>query len=118
MQPSGDLEITGFALEQPFLRPLLQDIGAQAQVAQRAQYKGAMSFLTEDSLPELQRQNLQRYLDSTVAPIAPAIAGPRNLAPAAVPALIDRPPSRGAQAVQLRLVDPPCNWDGVDELVT
>src|SRR5690606_21704033 len=40
MQPSGDLGVTGFALEQPFLRPLLQDIGARAQVAQREEYKG------------------------------------------------------------------------------
>src|SRR3546814_12039860 len=79
MQPSGELGITGFALQQPFLRPLLDDIGAQAQVAQREEYKGAMSFLTEDSLPEPQRQNLQRYLDSTLAQLVTAVAEARNL---------------------------------------
>src|SRR3546814_18429072 len=100
MQPSGDLDITGLALEKPFLRPRLQDIGAQAQVAQREEYKGAMSFLTEDSLPEPQRQNLQRYLDSTVAQIATAIAGARNLEAAAVRELIDRTPCRGWEEVQ------------------
>src|SRR3546814_7738988 len=79
MQPSGELGITGFALQKPFLRPLLDDIGAQAQVAQREEYKGAMSFLTEDSLPEPQSQNLQRYIDSTLAQIVTAVAEARKL---------------------------------------
>src|SRR3546814_16460900 len=70
-----------------------------------------MSFLTEDSLPEPQRQNLQRYLDSTVAQIATAIAGARNLEAAAVRDLIDRAPSRGSEAVQLGLVDRLGSWD-------
>src|SRR3546814_8096925 len=64
-----------------------------------------MSFLTEDSLPEPQRQNLQRYLDSTVAQIATAIAGARSLEAAEVRDLIDRAPYRGSEAVQLGLVD-------------
>jgi len=63
MQPSGDLGMTGFALQQPFLKPLLEDIGVRAQVAQREEYKGAMSFLTEDFMPAPQRENLQHYLD-------------------------------------------------------
>src|SRR3546814_7227664 len=118
MQPSGELGITGFALQQPFLRPLLDDIGAQAQVAQREEYKGAMSFLTEDSLPEPQRQNLQRYLDSTVAQIATAIAGARNLEAAAVRDLIDRAPYRGSEAVQLGLVDRLGYWAEVEASVS
>lgn len=117
MQPSGDLDITGFALEQPFLRPLLQDIGARAQVAQREEYKGAMSFLTEDALPAPQRENLQRYLDSAIMQIATAIAEARNLEAGAVRDLIDRAPYRGPQAVQLGLVDRLGYWDEVEAAV-
>src|SRR3546814_19170718 len=100
MQPSGDLDITGFALEQPSLRPLLQDIGAQAQVAQLEEYKGAMSFLTEDSLPEPQRQNLQRYPDSTLAQIVTAVAEARNLEAGSVRDLGDGAPYTGQTALQ------------------
>jgi len=117
MQPSGDLGITGFALQQPFLRPLLQDIGAQAQVAQREEYKGAMSFLTEDALPEPQRENLQRYLDSAIMQIATAVAEARNLEAGAVRDLIDRAPYRGRDAVQLGLVDRLGYWDEVEAAV-
>lgn len=117
MQPSGDLDITGFALEQPFLRPLLQDIGARAQVAQREEYKGAMSFLTEDALPAPQRQNLQRYLDSAIMQITTAIAEARNLEARAVRDLIDRAPYRGPQAVQIGLIDRLGYWDEVEAAV-
>src|SRR3546814_3953059 len=77
-----------------------------------------MSFLTEDSLPEPRRQNLQRYLDSTVAQIATAIAGARNLEAAAVRDLIDRAPYRGSEAVQLGLVDRLGYWDEVEASVS
>lgn len=117
MQPSGELGITGFALQQPFLRPLLDDIGAQAQVAQREEYKGAMSFLTEDSLPEPQRQNLQRYLDSTLAQIVTAVAEARNLEAGAVRDLVDGAPYGGQQAVQLGLLDRLGYWDEVEAAV-
>lgn len=117
MQPSGDVGITGFALQQPFLNPLLQDIGVRPQVAQREEYKGAMSFLTEDHLPEPQRENLQRYVDSTIMQVATAVAEARNLETAAVRDLIDRAPHRGSDAVKLGLVDRLGYWDQLEAAV-
>ncbi len=114
VQPSGDLGITGFALQQPFLKPLLEEIGARAQVAQREEYKGAMNFLTEDFLPEPQRQNLQRYLDSALGQIVTAVAEARNLEAGALRDLIDRAPYRGAEAQRLGLVDRLGYWDEVE----
>lgn len=117
VQPSGDLSITGFALQQPFLKPLLEEIGVRAQVAQREEYKGAMSFLTEDDLPEPQRRNLQRYLDSALGQIVTAVAGARNLEAGTLRDLIDRAPYRGAEAQRLGLVDRLGYWDEVEALV-
>jgi len=117
MQPSGDLGITGFALEQPFLKPLLDEYGVRAQIAQREEYKGAMSFLSEEFLPEPQRQNLQRYLDSTLSEIATAVAASRNLEAGALRDLIDRAPYRGAEAQQLGLVDRLGYWHEVESSV-
>lgn len=117
MQPSGDLGMTGFALQQPFLKPLLEDIGVRAQVAQREEYKGAMSFLSEDFMPAPQRENLQRYLDSALLQIVTAIAEARNLEAGAVRDMVDRAPYRGAEAQRLGLVDRLGYWDEVEGAV-
>ena len=114
MQPSGDLGITGFALQQPFLRPLLEEIGVRSQVAQREEYKGAMSFLSEDDLPEPQRRNLQRYLDSSLSQIVTTVAASRNLEAGSLRALIDQAPFRGAEAQRLGLVDRLGYWHEVE----
>src|SRR3546814_7120401 len=76
-----------------------------------------MSFLTEDSLPEPQRQNLQRYLDSTLAQIVTAVAEARNLEAGAVRDLVDGAPYGGQQAVQLGLLDRLGYWDEVEAAV-
>jgi protease-4 len=117
MQPSGDLGITGFALEQPFLKPLLDEYGVRSQIAQREEYKGAMSFLSEEYLPEPQRQNLQLYLDSALGQIVTAVAAARNLQADAVRDLIDRAPYRGEEAQQLGLVDKLGYWHDVESSV-
>ncbi|MEO3429087.1 signal peptide peptidase SppA [Pelagibius sp. CAU 1746] len=117
MQPSGDLGITGFALQQPFLKPLLEEIGVRAQVAQREEYKGAMSFLTEDGLPEPQRRNLLRYLESALGQIVTAVAETRDMEAGTLRSLIDRAPFRGAEAQRLGLVDRLGYWDEVEALV-
>ena len=117
VQPSGELDITGFAMEQPFLKPLLEEIGVTSEMAQRDEYKGAMSFLSEDSLPAPQRENLQRYLDSALSQIVTAAAAARNLEAADLRGLIDRAPFGGAEAEQLGLVDRLGYWDEVKAAV-
>src|SRR3546814_15699187 len=55
---------------------------------------------------------------SSVAQIAKAMAGARNLEGAAVRDLIDRAPYRGSEAVQLGLVDRLGYWDEVEASVS
>ena len=47
IQPSGDLGLTGIAVERLFLRGLLDKVGADFQVAKRHEYKSAAEQLTE-----------------------------------------------------------------------
>ena len=115
MQPSGDVGITGFSLQQPFLRQILQNYGVRAQIGQREEYKGAMAIFTEDRLPEPQRQNLQQFLDSTLGQITRAIAEARNLEAGVVKSLIDSAPHRAPQAETAGLVDQLGYWDQVRE---
>ncbi len=117
VQPSGDGDSTGFAMEQPFLRQLLDEYGVRAQVGQREEYKGAMAMFTETRLPEAQRRNLQRYLDSTLSQIVTAVAEARNLEAGAVRGLIDNAPHRGSDALQRGLVDKLGYWDEASNAV-
>ena len=80
MQPSGDLDLVGFALESPYLRGALDRIGVTPQMAQREEFKGAMNNLTDTSLPEPQRRNLQRLLDSWFEQLSQGVAQGRKLA--------------------------------------
>ena len=50
LQPSGDLGLTGIAVERIFLRGLLDKLGADFQVAKRHEYKSAAEQLTETRL--------------------------------------------------------------------
>ena len=70
MQPSGDLDLTGILLQNPFLRDALDEIGVEPQVGQREEFKGAMNIFTDTSLPEPQRRNLKQLVDSWLAQIA------------------------------------------------
>jgi protease-4 len=47
LQPSGDLGLTGIAVERIFLRGALDKLGADFQVAKRHEYKSAAEQLTE-----------------------------------------------------------------------
>ncbi|MDJ0610416.1 MAG: signal peptide peptidase SppA [Kiloniellales bacterium] len=118
MQPSGDLDLTGFLIQSPFLRDALDEIGVEPQVGQREEFKGALATFTENSLPEPQRQNLQQLLDSLLGQIAAGIAEERALSPEQVRGLIDSAPHMSTASVEAGLVDELAYWDQVDARIT
>jgi len=105
LQPSGDVGLTGFSLQSPFLRGLLDQIGIEPQFAQRGPYKGAAAFMTETVLPEPQRANLQRLLDSSLEQVIQGIASARGLSTTEVAKLIDTAPIDAILAVDSGLID-------------
>ncbi len=111
MQPSGDLGIIGFAFESPFLKNALEEIGVEPQIAERHEYKGAAASLTEDRLPEAQRRNLQRLVDSWLEQWIDGTASARGLSPESVRALVDRGPLNAETGLEARLVDRLGYWD-------
>jgi protease-4 len=117
VQPSGNLDITGILIEAPFLREVLDDWGILPRVAQREEYKGAASFVTDRSLPEPQRENLQRLVDSWSEQIAGDVAQGRGMEAADVLELIDRAPHAAADALDKRLVDRLGYWDEMTDAV-
>ncbi len=114
LQPSGDLDLTGLFLESPFLRGALDKIGVAPRLDQREEFKGVMNLFTDRALPEPQRRNLQRLVDSWLQQIVAAVAEDRGLAPARVRDLIDRGPYLAAEAREAGLIDELGYWDQVE----
>jgi protease IV len=105
LQPSGDLGLTGIAVERVFLRGALDKIGADFQVAKRHEYKSAAEQLTEHGFSPPAREETERMTASVTEQLAGAIAERRKLSREQVSQLIDRGPFLATQAHQAGLVD-------------
>ncbi|HEX2581481.1 MAG TPA: S49 family peptidase [Dongiaceae bacterium] len=62
LAPSGSLGLTGFAVEQPFLRNLLDKLGIEPQMDGRKNFKGALFSLTANAMPQAVRDNLTQLV--------------------------------------------------------
>jgi protease IV len=105
LQPSGDLGLTGIAMERYFLRGTLDQLGVDFQVAKRHEYKSAAEQLTERSFSGPAREATERLAASVTDQLTEAIAERRRLDPAKVRELIDRGPFLAQQARDAGLVD-------------
>jgi protease IV len=105
LQPSGDLGLTGVAVEQFFLRGALDHLGVDFQVAKRHEYKSAAEQFTERGFSGPAREATQRLAASITSQLTDAIAERRGIDPAEVRNLIDRGPFLATQAREAGLVD-------------
>src|SRR5260370_40214093 len=93
LQPSGDLGLTGMALERRFYRGTLDRVGVEFQVGKRHEYKNAADQFTERSFTEPAREATRRVTASIIDQLTDAIAARRKIDPAQARALIDQGPS-------------------------
>jgi protease IV len=105
LQPSGDLGLTGIAVERVFLRGTLDKLSADFQVAKRQDYKSAAEQLTERGFSGPAREATERLTASVTEQMVQAIAERRRLAPDKVRSLIDSGPFLAVQAQANGLVD-------------
>jgi protease-4 len=105
LQPSGDLGLTGIAVERVFLREALDKVGAQFQVAKRHEYKSAAEQFTETGFSGPAREETERLTASITEQLTGAIAERRGLSRATVSELINRGPFLAKQALAEGLVD-------------
>jgi protease-4 len=105
LQPSGDLGLTGIAVERVFLRGLLDKVGADFEVAKRHEYKSAAEQLTETRFSEPARQATERMTESVTEQLVQAIAERRGLTKEKVSELIDAGPFLASRALAEGLVD-------------
>ncbi len=105
LQPSGDLGLTGIAVQNWFYRGALDKLGVEVEVGARGEYKSAAERLTEHGFSQPAREALQRVAASIVEQLTVAIAQRLEVRPADARALIDRGPFVAAEALDSRLVD-------------
>lgn len=105
LQPSGDIGLTGVALNFVFLREALDDLGIEPQMMRRQEYKGVVETLTERSLTPAVRENYQRIAESLHGQMIADIAARRAVEPARLRALVNEAPIEAARGLENRLVD-------------
>jgi protease IV len=105
LQPSGDLGLTGIAIERVFLRDLLEKVDADFEVAKRREYKSAAEQLTERHFSAPAREETERMAESVIEQLVQAIADRRGLSRDKVGELIDAGPFLAARAQAENLVD-------------
>jgi protease-4 len=105
LQPSGDVWLTGVALESPFLRGTLDKLGVVPSFGQRYEYKNAVNFYTEKGFTAAHREASEKLKDAWFAQMVRGIAAGRNLPPEGVRKAVDRGPFLGQEALDAKLVD-------------
>ncbi|HEX2315012.1 MAG TPA: signal peptide peptidase SppA [Thermomonospora sp.] len=105
LQPSGEVGLTGVALEEPFLRGALEKAGIEPRFAARHEYKTMANMFMERAYTPEHEESSQRLVDSLGEQLATGIAQARGLTPERVRELIDRGPLLPAEAIEAGLVD-------------
>ncbi|REE98911.1 signal peptide peptidase SppA [Thermomonospora umbrina] len=105
LQPSGEVGLTGVALEEPFLRGALEKVGIEPRFGARHEYKTmANTFMERDYTPE-HLESSRRLVDSIGEQLFQGIADARGLTRERVRELVDRGPLLPTEAVEAGLVD-------------
>ena len=92
LQPSGDLGLTGLAVERVFLRGALDKLGVTMEVGARHEFKSAAEQLTEKGFTEPAREATRRMAESVTGQLAEAIMERTGKSAQEVSELIDNGP--------------------------
>jgi protease-4 len=111
LQPSGEVGLTGFMLEQPFMRAALDWLGVQPRISKRKEFKGTPDLFTETAMPPPLRQNFQQLTDSWLLQVVDGIAADRKKDAGKVRSWIDNAPWSAAAAKAEGIVDELSYWD-------
>jgi protease IV len=105
LQPSGDLGLTGLAVERVFLRGALDKLGVTMEVGARHEYKSAAEQLTERGFSGPAREAAQRMAESVTEQLAGAIAARGSIPAEQAMELINKGPYLAEQARDAGLID-------------
>ncbi|QFG25233.1 signal peptide peptidase SppA [Actinomadura sp. WMMB 499] len=105
LQPTGDVGLTGVALEEPFLAGALEKAGVRPLFAARHEYKTMANTFMEKAYTPEHEESSRRLVASFGEQLAAGIAASRNLPVERVRELVDRGPLLADEALEEGLVD-------------
>lgn len=105
LQPSGDLNVTGVAAEQPFFRGTLDSLRVEPRIDRREEYKTAADVVTERGFTEPNREATEAALESTLGEIVQGTAEARDRDPEEIFDLFSQGPFMAQEALDAGLVD-------------
>lgn len=105
MVPTGDLWLTGFYAEQPYLKGLLDKISVEADFLHCGAYKSAAELLTREGPSEPAEENMNWLLDGLYDALVGMIADGRQTSEDKARALIDDGPYTAERALEAGLID-------------
>ncbi|MFD0904169.1 signal peptide peptidase SppA [Actinomadura sediminis] len=105
LQPTGDVGLTGVALEEPFLAGALEKAGVRPLFAARHEYKTMANTFMEKAYTPEHEESSRRLVASFGEQLAAGIAASRGLPVEKVRELVDRGPLLADEALEEGLVD-------------
>ena len=111
LQPSGEINLSGFALQSPFVKGTFDLLGIKAQFGARHEYKSAIETFTKDHFSPEARQPLELLLKNWISQSNQGIAQSRNLPMELVSSLSTKAPFSAHEALDYKLVDKLAYWD-------
>ncbi len=105
LQPSGDVGLTGLAVERVFLRGALDKLGVRMEVGARHEYKSAAEQLTEQGFSGPSREATERIARSVTEQLAAALAERTAIPSDKASELVNGGPYLADQALAAGLVD-------------
>lgn len=105
MQPVGMISIAGIGMEIPFVKTMLEKIGASAQFFQREEYKNAMETFTADRMSDASRESVRTLIDTLSSQMVRDITADRQIKAPVFAALVDKGLLTGREAVDAKLID-------------
>ncbi|WP_019633123.1 signal peptide peptidase SppA [Actinomadura atramentaria] len=105
LQPSGELGLTGVALEEPFFAGALEKVGVKPEFAKRYEYKTMANTFMERAYTPEHEESSRRLVESLGEQVTAGIAEARRQPPERVRELTDSGPLLAAEALEAGLVD-------------
>jgi protease-4 len=105
LQPSGDVGLTGLAVERPFLRGALDKLGVRMEIGARHEYKSAAEQLTEKGFSGPSREATERIARSVTEQLTAAVAERPAIPADKAGPLVNGGPYLADQALAAGLVD-------------
>jgi protease-4 len=105
LQPSGGVALTGLAVQQPYLKEFLDNLGLRFNAVQRYEYKTAAENLTNTDISPANKEALDALFGSIFENVVNGLGHARGMTSDEIRALMANGPLLAEEALEGRLVD-------------